>query len=124
VLLASLCNTESSKRKHNENAYGKRRERFHGEFPWTRKSWCLQSCRCAIVLNPARTITVATLLQKELFRVCRIVEQDRQLDAAVTVLGEVGFSAIARVEIRRGIVRRKQHQRVEERLQRDLFSNP
>ena|ERR1035437_10380213 len=53
-------------------------------------------------------------------RVRRIVKQHRQLDAAVAELWKVVFRRIAGVEVRRGIIRREQQQRIQERLQGDL----
>src|SRR6185503_6732277 len=51
----------------------------------------------------------------------RVVEQRCQSYAAVTELGKPKRVSISRVEIRRGIVRREQHQRVEEVEQRRLL---
>jgi hypothetical protein len=50
-----------------------------------------------------------------------VVKEHGQLNAAVTELREAGLCRIARVEARRRVVRREQDQRVEERLQCDLF---
>jgi hypothetical protein len=47
-----------------------------------------------------------------LLGVRRIVEQHRQLDAAVPKLREIGNITISRVEVRRSIIRRKQDQRL------------
>src|SRR5579859_2938044 len=49
-----------------------------------------------------------------LFRVMRVVKQNGELDAAMTELREVGRRWIPRVQVRRGIVRWKKHQRVQE----------
>ena len=59
-------------------------------------------------------------LLARLLRIRRIVEKHCQLDAAVAELGKVVFRRIAGVEVRRGIIRRKQHQRIQEGLERDL----
>ena len=56
----------------------------------------------------ARVTPVATAVG---LRVAGIVEQRRQLDAAVTVLRESRRVRIARVEVRRGVVGREQHER-------------
>src|SRR5215831_2664458 len=53
-----------------------------------------------------------------LFGIGRIVKQQRQLDAAMTELRKIVLSWIGGIEIRCCVVRRKQHQRVQEGLQR------
>jgi len=57
---------------------------------------------------------------KHLFWIGWIVKQNRQFDAAMAELWKVGFRRIAGVKIRRGVIRRKQHQRIQERLQCNL----
>src|SRR5713101_4313522 len=50
------------------------------------------------------------------FRIARIIEQDRQLDAAMAGLRKACRAAITRIEIGRRIIRRKKNQRIEKRL--------
>ena len=54
-------------------------------------------------------------------RISRVIEQDGQLDAAMPKLREVRRVAITWIQVRGGIVRREQDQRVEEFLQRVGF---
>src|SRR5438034_5781437 len=49
-----------------------------------------------------------------LFGVAWIVEQNSQFDAAMSHLREVRGTGVPRVQIRRGVVWREQHQRIEE----------
>ena len=51
-------------------------------------------------------------------RISRVIEQDGQLDDAMPKLREVRRVAITWIQVRGGIVRRKQDQRVEEFLHR------
>src|SRR5262245_18851903 len=55
-----------------------------------------------------------------LLRIARVVEQDAELDAAVSVLREARGRSVSRIEVRRRVVRRKEHQRLEEGDDRGL----
>src|SRR5690242_18026409 len=57
------------------------------------------------------------------FQVVRIIKQHRQLDAAMPELRKVLFLRIRRIKRRSRVIRRKQHQRVEERDQGALIAS-
>jgi hypothetical protein len=62
--------------------------------------------------------TAATNLSLPLLRVSGIVKQHRQLDASMAELWKPGRCGISGIQVRGRVVRRKQNQGVEERLQR------